>query len=241
MDITTRSIPAAPHRREILAAGVAAIGGSALAQPQAARTTVWNFSRLDGIGGRTTRMLGAPQLVAGPFGRAAWFDGAGDALFVDQHPLAGASAFTIEAVFRPDGGKHEQRWLHLAEDPSLPASQAVSGGTRMLFEVRVVEAGWYLDAFIKGPDYSQTLMNAEKTHPLGRWSHVAQVCDGKRYACFVDGELQADAAVDFRPQGPGRTSVGVRMNRVDWFRGAVAEARFTPRALRPSEFRMLRR
>lgn len=37
-------------------------------------------------------------------------------------------------------------------------------------------------------------------------------------------------------QGPGRTAVGVRLNRVNYFKGAVRMARFTPRALAPAEF-----
>ena len=38
------------------------------------------------------------------------------------------------------------------------------------------------------------------------------------------------------PQGAGQTAVGVRMNKVYYFKGAVRMARFTRRALAPSEF-----
>ncbi|MCR5877256.1 LamG domain-containing protein [Phenylobacterium sp. J367] len=109
-----------------------------------------------------------------------------------------------------------------------------------MFETRTTPAGWYLDAFIKGPGYSQTLARPEKVRQLGRWHHVAQVCDGRRYATFVNGELEAEAEVAFTPQGPGRSSVGVRMDHVDWFKGAIAVARFTPRALTPAQFTMMR-
>lgn len=219
-------------RRAVLAgAAAAATAGPVFAQ---AAPVVWTFARPDKVGGLATEVLGEPRPVAGPGGRALAFDGQDDGLVVPAHPLAGAAAFTIEAVVRPDGGKFEQRWLHLAQDA---ADEGVSGGTRMLFEVRVVEDAWYLDAFVKGPGYNQTLIAPEKRHPVGRWAHVAQVCDGRTYACFVDGVLQAEAQIAFRPQGPGRTSVGVRMNRVDWFQGALREARFTPRALSPAQFR----
>lgn len=219
-----------------MAGGAAAALAPALAGPVAAQPApvVWTFSRPDKVGGLATEVLGEPRPVPGPGGRALAFDGVDDGLVVPSHPLAGAAAFTIEAVFRPDGGKFEQRWLHLAQDAP---DEGVSGGTRMLFEIRVVEDAWYLDAFVKGPGYSQALIDPEKRHPVGRWAHVAQVCDGRTYACFVDGVLQAEAQVAFRPQGSGRTSVGVRMNRVDWFQGAVREARFTRRALTPAEFR----
>jgi hypothetical protein len=217
-------------RRAVLAAGAAALAGPAVAQ---AKPVVWSFTRPDKVGGVSTEVLGEPRPVAGPGGKALAFDGQDDGLVVPLHPLAGAAAFTIEAVVRPDGGRFEQRWLHLAQDAE---DAGVSGGTRMLFEVRVVEDAWYLDAFVKGPGYSQTLIAPERRHPVGRWAHVAQVCDGRTYACFVDGALQAQAEIAFRPQGAGRTSVGVRLNRVDWFQGAIREARFTPAALTPAQF-----
>lgn len=231
-----------------MAGGAAAALAPALAGPVLAQPgpVVWTFSRPDKVGGLATEVLGEPRPVAGPGGRALAFDGVDDGLVVPSHPLAGASAFTIEAVFRPDGGKFEQRWLHLAQDAAdegvlggvrggVPGG--VSGGARMLFEVRVVEDAWGLVATVTGSGYDRTLTNPETRHPVGRWAHVAQVCDGRTYACFVDGVLQAQAQVAFRPQGPGRTSVGVRMNRVDWFKGAVREARFTRRALTPAEFK----
>lgn len=219
-------------RRAVLA-GAAALAAAGGASAQGA-PEVWSFARPDQVAGRATEVLGEPRVAPGPGGKAVLFDGVDDGLVVPVHPLAGAVAFTIEAVIRPDGGKFEQRWLHLAQDAP---DEGVSGGTRMLFEVRVVEDAWYLDAFVKGPGYSQTLIAPEKRHPVGRWAHVAQVCDGRSYACFVDGVLQAQAQIAFTAQGPGRTSVGVRMNRVDWFQGALREARFSPRALRPAEFR----
>ena len=54
--------------------------------------------------------------------------------------------------------------------------------------------------------------------------------------CFVDGVLQGEAPLAYTPQGPGRTSVGVRNNRVSWFNGALREARFTHEALPPRRF-----
>ena len=44
------------------------------------------------------------------------------------------------------------------------------------------------------------------------------------------------AAVQLAPQGAGRTSVGVRMNKLFYFKGAVRMARFSRRALTPAEF-----
>jgi hypothetical protein len=38
------------------------------------------------------------------------------------------------------------------------------------------------------------------------------------------------------PQKAGQTSIGVRFNKVNYFKGAVRTARMTPHALQPAEF-----
>jgi hypothetical protein len=226
------------NRRDLIrGAGALTLGGCATAPDPSGGQEVWTFDNLARIGGAATRVEGAPTVTDGPRGRAIRFDGVDDALFVGRHPLAGASAFTFEAVFRPDGGAEEQRWFHLQEDPAAP--DAPSGGTRMLFEIRVHGQQWALDAFVKGPGYNHTLLFPDKLHPVGRWHHVAQTCDGRMYRSYVDGVLQGEAGIAFTPQGPGRSSVGCRLNRVDYFNGAVAEARFTRSALPPSRFSLL--
>ena len=218
------------NRRAVLAAPLGLAACASLPQT-APGQTVWTFDRLSAIGGETTHVEGAPQIIASPFGPAVQFDGVDDALFIDRHPLAGAAAFTFEAVFRPDGGAFEQRWFHLQSD------EAPGGpGTRIMFEIRVVQGGWYLDAFVKGEGYNKPLIDETKLHPLGQWAHVAQTFDGTTYRAFVNGVLQAEAEIAFKPQGPGRASVGTRINRVNHFNGAVREARFTPRALTPDQF-----
>ncbi len=203
----------------------------------------WTFDRLDKIGGLDTKVEGNPSIVDTPLGKAIAFDGVDDAIWIERHPLAGARTFTFEAVFRPDGGATEQRWFHLAErDPRTGALANSTGGTqdpnaRVLFEIRVVNGTeWYLDAFVTGPGYSKALMTREKLHPIGRWYHVAQVYDGKTYRSYVNGELQGEAEIDFTPQGEGAASVGTRINRVNYFRGAVRQARFTHAALTVDQF-----
>ncbi len=196
-------------------------------------STLWTFDRLDGIGGHATQVEGHPRLIETPAGKAIGFDGAQDVVFVGNHPLAGASSFTIEAVFRPDGGAFEQRWLHLAE------ADAVNGDAqspRTLFEVRVVEDRWYLDSFTTGPGYNKALAVPEKTFPIGRWYAVQQTFDGKIYRSYVGGVLQAEAELAYTPQGAGRTALGMRVNKVTPFHGAILLARFTPRALSPAAF-----
>ena len=188
---------------------------------------VWTFDRLDRLGGHQTTVLGDPRVVETPIGKAVEFDGVDDALLVDVHPLAGAETFTWEAIFRPDGGRAAQRWFHLQE-----------AGTenRMLFEIRVVDDRWYLDSYGHSGDAQQALMNRDSLHPLGVWHHVAAVYDGREFRNYVNGTLDGAAEIRFLPQKEGRSSVGVRINLVDYFKGAIHLARFTRHALRPSEF-----
>lgn len=199
----------------------------------AADGEVWTFDRLEKIGGHKTTVLGAPRIVESPVGAAVEFDGVDDALVVDNHPLAGATAFTWEAIFRPDGGQREQRWFHLSErDPATGADT----GNRMLFEIRVVDDKWYFDSYNQSGTDSATLMNRTALHPLGRWYHVASVYDGKEFSNYVDGVREGAAEVRLAAHGPGHASVGVRINKVFYFKGAVRLARFTRRALTPSDF-----
>jgi hypothetical protein len=199
------------------------LGGLAVA----ADDEVWTFDRLDRIGGHATSVLGHPRLVDTPLGKAIEFDGVGDALMVDVHPLAGAATFTWEAIFRPDGGDQAQRWLHLQETGT---------DNRMLFELRVVEDQWYFDSFVHSGASDKALIDRERLHPLRVWYHVAAVYDGTEFRNYVNGVPEGKAAIHFDPQGAGRTSVGVRMNLVNYFKGAIRVARFTRRALSPAEF-----
>jgi hypothetical protein len=200
---------------------------------QQADAAVWTFDRLDSIGGHKTTVLGAPRIIDSPVGRAVEFDGVDDALFIDNHPLAGAAAFTWEAIFRPDGGDPEQRWFHLSE---LDPVTGVDTDNRMLFEIRVVGALWYLDSYSQSGFANKALMNREARHPLGAWYHVASVYDGTEFRNYVDGVREGAAQLHLAPHGPGRTSVGARINKVFYFKGAVRLARFTRRALSPEEF-----
>lgn len=225
--------------RRLVLGGLGALSVAGCASfPSAGRApVVWRFGDLDSIDAPLT-VEGAPTRVDGPAslpGGALQFDGVDDALFIGQHPLAGASTFTLEAIFRPDGGAMEQRWLHLQSDEDVRPGQTPVG-TRFLFEIRVYGDEWALDAFIKGPTYNQTLLFPDRLHPVGKWYHVAQTYDGTTYRSFVNGALQGEAAVAFTPQGPGRASVGTRINRVNYFNGAIAKARFTPHFLRPDHF-----
>ena len=65
---------------------------------------------------------------------------------------------------------------------------------------------------------------------------MALVYDGIAMRHYVDGKEELSGPLSVAPLGRGRTSIGVRMNRMYWFKGAILKARFTPRALSPQEF-----
>jgi hypothetical protein len=229
----------------IVLVAAAALLPALLSAQTKTREIVWTFDRLDNIGGFKTTVEGNPKVIDTPLGKAIEFDGVDDAVFIDKHPLAGAETFTFEAIYRPDGGAFEQRWFHLAErDPKTgllaSADHPKTGqdaNARFLFELRVVDGTkWYLDAFVNGPGYNRALIFKDKLHPVGEWYHVAQTYDGKMYRSYVNGVLQGEAEIAFKPQGEGGASLGTRINRRNYFKGAIREARFTPRALTPERF-----
>lgn len=188
---------------------------------------LWTFDNLDRIGGHPTTLLGSPRLVDTEIGKAVEFDGIDDAIFLDVHPLAGAETFTWEAIFRPDGGDFAQRWFHLQETGSE---------NRLLFEIRVMGDRWFLDSYAFSSTGEATLMNKQSLHPLRKWYHVAAVYDGKVFSNYVNGVRDGSEDVRLTPPAAGRTSVGVRINRLFYFKGAVHSSRFTRRALTPDEF-----
>jgi Concanavalin A-like lectin/glucanases superfamily len=208
---------------------------------QSQEQTVWKLNNLSHIGGLTPKVEGNPQIVDSPVGKAVQFNGKDTGLFFPGRPLVGAKTFTIEAIFRPEGGDFQQRWMHIAQTDPKTGLDANPTGTgdpnpRFMFEVRVVDNQWYLDAFVNSPAGSKALIDPKKLHPINQWYAVEQTYDGKTYRSYVNGVLENEGDVAFTPHGPGHVMVGVRMNHVNYFKGSVAEARFTTRALKPEEF-----
>jgi lysophospholipase L1-like esterase len=196
-------------------------------KPVAAPIT-WDINKLDQIGGQSATIIGKPQVISTSTGKAILFDGIDDGLVVKGNPVAAAPGFTVEAVFRPDaGGATEQRWFHLQEE---------ANDNRILLEIRLNGDQWFLDSFIKSGNEKRTLYSETFKHKTGEWYHVALVYDGITMHHFVDGKEELSGPLTIQPLGEGSTSIGVRMNRVFWFKGAVRKARFTQRALSPAEF-----
>ena len=208
-------------------AGQSEVAGDGVVDP--AGSVIWAIDNLRSIAGHPTSVLGAPTVIDTPEGKALQFDGVDDALFVEHHPLARLSQFTVEIFFRPDaGGSPAQRFFHMQDDGS---------GGRVLFETRLPGNGtWVLDVFVESAGGEIALYQPRSTHPLGAWYHLAAVIDGRRARHYVNGVQEMDAALNFQPHRGGRTSIGVRITRMYFFKGAMRLARFTPRVLTPAEF-----
>jgi len=195
---------------------------------------VWRFDQVSALGGHAIKVLGHPQVIETPLGKAVHFNGVDDALFVPVHPLAGAETWTWEVIFKPDeDGAPAQRFFHLSV---LDPATGKDINDRMLFEIRIVKGQWCLDSFAMTGEQSKTLLNCDKLHPFGHWYRVTAVYDGKKLSNYVDDAMQGEGEVQLAPQRPGHSSAGVRINLKDYFKGAIYEARFTKSALAPADF-----
>jgi len=187
----------------------------------------WELGLLDRGRLRLT-ILGSPKPVDCRYGKALQFDGVGDALFLDSNPLAHLRQFTVEIIFRPDSnGKREQRFLHIGDQR----------GDRLMVETRVTEDHqWYLDAHLRSGDSAKTLIDSTKVHPTDRWYHAAVTVDNGMMVTYVNGIRELTGGIPFTPVTGGQTSIGVRQNKVYWFKGAICKIRITPQCLKPAEF-----
>lgn len=184
---------------------------------------VWKLDNVEKIGGvKAAALDNAPEIFDG----ALRFDGKSQGLLLPALPIAGWQAFTIELDVYPEaGGEFEQRFFH-GGPPE---------GPRVMVELRSNPDGsWFLDTHIRDVAGRRlTLIDERKTHPSGRWYTVRLVYDGKTMSHFVDGMLEGEVTGDVAlPMPESAVSLGVRQNRVSWFKGMMREARFWPEARR---------
>ena len=203
--------------------------GGALRAADTAATVVWKLDDVNKVGGHATEVVGAPRVAEG----AAVFDGTKDGVFVPAIPLAGAAQFTIEILFSPaEGGPEAQRFFHLQD----------ASDWRVMIETRLDgKGGWWLDAFLGSPTGGKALIDPKRVHPTNAWYWAAVRYDGKTMTSFLNGEQELEATdVKFGPLGAGKISLGVRQNKVFWFKGAIREVRFTPAALVPEKLQRVK-
>lgn len=197
------------------------------AMSESAPPVQWSLRDVANVGGHATEVIGAPAVASAGADTAVVFDGQDDGLLVPVNPLAGWEKFSIEVRFKPEnGGGEEQRFLHLQDESSR----------RILIETRVLDGQWALDTFMfRDKDRNLALLDRARVHPTDQWYWVALVFDGQRMTSYVNGVRELEGIVSFTPMTAGQTSIGVRQNKVSWFKGAISEIRFTPRALKAKQ------
>jgi hypothetical protein len=196
--------------------------------------TVWPLDQPATVGGLKAEVLGAPRVESGPDGTALFFNGTTDGLFVPVNPLQDLARFTVEALIRPaPDGAPEQRFLHIQDN----------AGSRALMEIRLTAAGWALDTFLFSEKNQQKLPLLDRTrlHPVDRWTWVALVYADGHMAHYINGVKELEGDVTIPPMGAGKISLGVRQNKVYWFKGGIREVRFSPAALAPSALQRVER
>lgn len=206
------------------------LSGVALAESS---SVVWSVDALKNIGGHETTVLGNPRVVETPYGKAVAFDGDGDRLLVNNNPLAGASEFTIEVIFRPNDvfpNNWEPRFLHI-EAPD-------NTDRRVTIELRLNDKQqWYLDSYIKSEKSQAVLIDETLVHPVNEWAHAAVTYKDNQFTAYVNGKKELSAEVEYLPIAEhAATSIGARMNQVHWFNGDILQVRITPQLLAPAEF-----
>lgn len=197
----------------------------ALAQSQ---TIIWRLDNLKLISKHIPLILGSPSINNADTQRSVFFNGIDDGLVFEKNPVEGFEQFTIEVLLKPDGsGPREPRFIHF-EDKE---------GNRGTMEMRInPDKTWYLDNFLKNgnmnlPNNRLTLIDSTKKHPTDTWFWVAMVYDGKTMKSFVNGVKELEGDVNFPITKSGKVSLGVRLNKVNWYKGLISEIRFHPTVL----------
>jgi hypothetical protein len=189
--------------------------------------TEWLLANLLRDKSSAVTISGNPQIVSSPYGEAVSFNGADDAFFLNELPLKSLQEFTVEMIFKPAiNGIFEQRILHIGENTN----------DRMLLEIRAVDNNWYFDGYTASGSNKKALIDEKLIHQLEKWYHVAFVVTPKSRTTYVNGKQELSLDFPFLPIESGQTSIGVRMNKVCWFKGAIYKIKITPKQLKTNEF-----
>ena len=198
---------------------------------QDAYNVLWLIDNTNSIDSNATTKLGDPIVIETELGSAVEFDGVNDGLIVDSNPLADAEQFTVEVIFNPYQAllsvNEEQRFIHIQE----------SDDRRILIELRLTEnSEWFLDTFIKDGNSNCVLYASEFPHAINKWYHAALVYKDGVMSHYVNGIFELSGNVQYSKMTSGQTSIGVRLNQVSWFKGAIRSLRITHEALDSEAF-----
>lgn len=180
-------------------------------------------------GMKDTVISGNPETISSAYGDAVVFDGISDGFFLKDNPLYNLTGFTVEILIRPDaGGPVEQRFLHIGD----------IDGDRLLIETRTVDNDkWYLDTFILSGEFKLALIDTKLLHNTGSWYHMALTLDKNgQMTNYINGKMEINGHLNYNPINSGEMSIGVRRNKISWYKGAIYKIRITPEVLAPKDF-----
>ena len=195
-----------------------------------AHSLVWESTLSEIKPGMTGLSIsGKPKIVKSPYGDAIWFNGIDDGFFLENNPLNGLSGFTIEVIVRQDAdGPEEQRFLHIGGSDS----------DRLLLETRTTkENTWYLDTFILCGESKKAVIDPTLVHPTGKWYHVVLTLDEKgKMTNYINGKKELDGEVIYKQINSGAMSIGMRQNKVSWFKGAIYKIKISEGVIDQQKF-----
>lgn len=187
---------------------------------------VWELTDTTTVGDVKPEIVGSPKPMKG----GVFFDGVDDGMIVSNVPIDGANAFSIEVLFKPDGsGPKESRFIHVEDERK----------NRGTLEVRITPDGhWYFDGFLKNGETNKgiTLIDSTKQHVADQWYWAALVYDGHKMYSYINGHKELESDMDFPGLSHSKMAIGMRLNKVSWFKGQVGKIIFHSKALQEGEF-----
>ena len=191
----------------------------------ASQTIIWKLDNTKFVGGYKAVILGNPMVVKDIKGKSISFNGIDDGIVISKIPIESWKQFTIEVLFKPaKDGPLTPRFIHF-EDKEM---------NRGTFELRLTNNGqWYMDTFLKNGKTGQglTLIDSTILHKADQWYWAAIMYDGKKMTSYVNGKKELEGIINIPPFTIGDLSMGVRLNKVNWYKGLIKEIRFHSAAL----------
>lgn len=185
----------------------------------------WRLESTEEIGGYSTTIWGNPEIILGEKGKVVEFNGRNDGFLVDHNPLTGMEEFTIIVELKPYEGyleNKEQRFLHIQDSDN--------DERRILLELRLNNRNeWYGDWFIKNENQSLTLIDSTLTHPVDEWATISMEYKDGQVTGYVNGKHEVAGNIEYLPvSSKGKVSIGTRMDKRSWFKGAIRRVTFIP-------------
>jgi hypothetical protein len=211
-------------------------GAAEGSDPEKPYYEVWELKSLKKINGHSVTVFGNPEIVRTKWGKAIKFDGVDDRLLIDNNPIGDAREFTVEVIFKPEPAyniSNAPRFIHI-QDPDDSLSK------RLMIELRITEKNeWYLDGYMQTDAGEKTLVNKTLIHSTGEWIHAAVTFKDNTFKTFVNGTQELSGNVPFNEKlinKTGMTSIGGRMNKINYYCGLIKTLKITRKALLPTDF-----